>query len=703
MYGIVSMLIALAYDPINKMKDMKLRGVSIFLKPKHSEEVKRSSGNCNFISSLLKDNFELDKNEADSELSEWTESEDEEQMNESFESIEKEVVKVQSSISLKPPQIMQVFEKHKIENVEKWLKDNIQHSWWAPKEVTSIEVVSSHSAANFCLAWQKHLRKKSMGFIKSPPTSLLSEYCLLRELLWMFINPVDCKFFKIENEEISLRSNVSMPSTSTESLHIFLADFVMVINIIYKLNKAIDKATRTSSLSHTLEKYFNLVRKFLNEILEFVLKEEETVKAHEVTYTVISLHNVLRPHFKVLLMLWDIHKSCVIEGEKIPAHIQSTYLIASLNQQIQSATCKEKKNLCLTFLVSCLKTFLDIFDVWWTEARLQDLKNEFIVEKIASNYEDLEIIEPRLFEKSKEKSFYINDAISKRITGDTLVSTMSYFASEASFTLEIISKLDRIHEMKQMGNGDECRRSMYEEFIEKLHNEINKFSSEDNDDDEKEEIGTNQSSQAQVKNQKLIDDIKSGMVADGDDLMLMVFSSTFKNLTTNKIETANVEPQLELFRNLNKSTSSLLMPLEQSIERIIRKLLEQKISIAEGFVMNIYFHEFMIEQSLQEIRKVFFLDSSELMTFFTFKIFTLMETGDLSWANPYLLTTTFNEAISSGRQYAPSFVVSVNRKLVHYSVLDAIDEITLCVNMNHHQDLENILTSKAIQKFNDGE
>lgn len=693
MYGIVSMLINLAYDPITKLKDKKRRGVSIFLKPKESEEVKRTSGN--FISSLLSDNFEVAKNEADSDLSEWTESEDDDQMGESFESIKMEVSSSTSSSSFKPPQKMQIFEKHKIENAEKWLKNHIQHSWWSPKEVTSIDIVSSHSAANFCLAWQKHLSRSSMGFIKPQPTSLLPEYCLLREILWMFINANDCKFFKLENEEISLRSNVTMPSTSTESLHIFLADFVTSMNFIYKLNRAVEKSTRTSSLSHTLEKYFNLLQEFLDEIRDFVLMEEEAVKGHEATYTVLSLHSKFQPHFKVLAMLWDVHKNCIIDDEKFPAHIQSTYLVASLNHEIQNATCKEKKNLCLTFLVTCLKTFLDIFDIWWTEARLQDLKNEFIVERVASNYEDLEIIEARLFEKCKEKSFYINDAISKRITSDTIITAMNYFASEASFTLEIIAKLDRIHEMKQMGN--ECRRSLYEEFIEKFQCEIDKFSSCEDDEVEVEVP------KSLPKNKKLIDDIKNGMMADGDDLMLMIFNSTFENLTVTHKKEAAKQSNLQIFRHLNKSTSSLLMPLEQSIERIIRELLAQKISIAEGFVMNIYFHEFMIELNLQEIRKVFFLDSSELMNFFTFKIFAVMEAGDSSWANPYLLTTAFNEVVGSARQIAPLFVVNVNRKLVHYSVLDAIDEITLCVNMNHHQDLDNILTSQAIQKFNDGE
>lgn len=534
-----------------------------------------------------------------------------------------------------------------------------------------------------------------MGFIKPQPVSLLTEYCLLREIFWMFINPVDCKFFKLEDDVISLRPNVSMRSTSVESLQLFLVDFVRALNINYNLKKDIEKSFK-NSLSHTLEKYFKLVQNFMDEIVNFLLEEEEIVKERDETYTTITLHNKMKPHFKMFEMLWDIHKNCVLSEEKFLPHIRSSYLIANLNFLIQNAACKEKKNLCITFLITCLKTYFDIFEVWWTEARLQDLQCEFVVEKIASNVEALEIIQPRLFEKNKERSFYINDSISSRITSDPIISVMRYFASEASFTLEIISKLDRIHEMKQIGNGD--AKTLYEKFIEKVKEEIAKYSS--NAIKEEKQVASSTKSESQVKNQKLIDDIRSEMIAEGDELMLQIFSSTFESLM-GKNEEVVVESPLNLFGLLNSSTDSLLLPIEQLTDRIIKELLARKISIAERFVMDIYINEFMVEQTLQEIRKVFFIESSELMNYFTMKLFPQMEAGDNSWANSYLLTSAFNEALG-GRASSIQFLVQMNRKNSLTSVLDAIDEMAIYVSMTHHQNLDNIFTSRAIRKYNEG-
>lgn len=697
MYGIVSLLISLAYDPISKLKDKKIRGIPIFLKPKINEEAKRSSDT--FISTLLQDNFELAKNEADSDLSDWTESEDEDQKQKSLEVISEKTVKIstQSTSTLRPPQKIPWYEKHKIEDAEKWLKENVQHSWWSPNEMTSVEISSSHPAANFCQEWQLHLSKKSMGFIKPQPLSLLTEYCLLREIFWMFINPVDCKFFKLEDDVISLRPNVSIRSTSVESLHILLTEFVRSMNINYKFRKDLDKSIK-APLSHTLEKYFKLLQKFINEIVEFLLEEEEIVKSRDATYTTIILHNKMEPHFKMLEMLWDIHKNCILSEEKFAPHIRSSYLIANLNFLIKNAACKEKKNLCITFLITCLKTYFDIFEIWWTEARLHDLQSEFVVEQIYSSGDSLEIIQPRLFEKNKERSFYINDLISKRITSDPVISVIRYFASEATFTLEIISKLDRIHEVKQIGNGDV--KSLYEKFIDKVKNEVVRYSSNELPR-ESHASETTTVSEVQEKNQKLIDGIRNEMIAEGDELMLQIFSSTFESLMGKSKETVK-ESSLDFYRMLNNSTDSLLLPLEQIIDKIIKDLLALKISIAERFVMDIYINEFMVDQTLQEIRKVFFVESSELINYFTMKLFPKMEAGDNSWANSYLLTSAFNEAVGA-RSNVVQFLVQMNRKKSFNSTLEAIDEIDVYVSMSHQHNLDNIFTSKAIQKYNDGE
>lgn len=692
-YAILNILTTLAYDPIGNLKDKLRKGEDVI--KFHPANVHRTAkASQTFIASLLKDNIKLPKNETDSELSEWTDSDDEARDDsESDDADNSQKVPVMTiTSSLKPPQKPCVFKTVKIENPEKWLRENVQHSWWTTG-VSSIAIESSHPAANFCNAWQKHLSDKSLGFIKPRAVSLITEYCLLREIFWMFSNPVDCKFFHFEGDEISLRPAVSLPSTMPESLQIFLNDFLRSINLMYRLKSDCQKSYQAPALNHTLETYFHIVQSILDGITEFILEQEVIVKAQQETYTIVTLHNKIRPHATMLEMLWNIHSSSVLDYDKFPPHICATYLLASLNHHVQNSCKKEKKNLAVVLLITCLQTFLEIFDIWWTQARLDDLKQEFLMEKFDG---EGEMFRPRQLVKSKEKSFYLNDSVSQKITNDSIVNTMVAYAKKASFTFDIIGKLDRVHEMRKIVKN---QISIYDELVKKVEIEIERFSIGKFEGPKNEE--SKEVNQSVIKNQKLIEDITNGMLANGDDLLLFAFQSTFDRLTNVTKANETLPSQMNLYDTLNSATDFMLLPLEHSIHRIITELLHKKISIAERFVMNIYIKEFGIEQHLHEIRRVFFLESNELMNFFYEKLFPQMDDGESAWANPYLLTIALNDAISGNRQHSSTlFSVEVNRKLGHHSVLEAVNEVTLFFNVS--QNIINVFSPASLKKYNDG-
>ena len=690
-YAVLNLLTNLAFDPVNNLKSQLRKGEEI-IKFKPTGRKTPAKASDAFMSSLLKDNFKLQANETDSELSEWTDSDEEADDDNSLERSADESQTSPSSTRivtlLKPLERPIVIKTLKLEDPEKWLRENIQHSWWST-DTTSMDISSSHPSANFCEMWQKHLCDKSLGFIKPHPVSLITEYCLLREIFWMFHNPVDCKFFRFDETEIVLRSDVTLRSTMPDSLHIFLNDILRSINLMYRLMSHCIRSYQVPELSTTMETYFNVVRDTLDEILKFVLNEEEIVKEQQQTYTIVILHNKLRPHAVMLEMLWNIHSNSVLLEKKFPPHICASYLLARLNQQVLTACKKEKKNLAIKLLMSCLRTYLEIFEIWCTEARFEDLKHEFLMEKV----EDHEGVEPRPLVKCKEKSFYLNDSISSRITSDPIVTTMLNYSKKASFTLDIIGKLDRVHEMRQIVN--ECS-SLYEEFVMRVKDEIRKFSQHHKPEINADTDGPQPDAQT-LKNQKLVDDIRSGMLANGDHLLLLAFEATFNQLTKVKAPSQSED----LYEELNEATDFILLPLERSILRIMNELLEKKISIAERFVMSIYIHEFHVDQDLQEIRKVFFLESHELTNFFHLKLFPQMEVDEPGWADPYKLTVALNDAICHSRQQTSTlFSVEVAQKFSR-CVLDSVDGITLFFNVN--KNLVNVFTPEAMQKYNEGE
>lgn len=68
----------------------------------------------------------------------------------------------------------------------------------------------------------------------------------------------------------------------------------------------------------------------------------------------------------------------------VPAHICAIHLLTKLLVEINAASDREYANLAATLFIKSLKMYLNIIDLWWTECRLEDWQNEFLIEKYVS-------------------------------------------------------------------------------------------------------------------------------------------------------------------------------------------------------------------------------------------------------------------------------------------------------------------------------
>lgn len=696
-YAILSLLTELAYDPINNLKDKIRKGQNVA--PFKSLSVKASSkASETVINSLLKDNFKLKSNETDSELSEWTDSDEENLDDSKSRDSSDEDISQQSKISVKnnlqPPQPHSYIKSIVLGQSAEWLQENIEHSWWR-SEPSSIPKVSSHPAANFFNLWQKHLSDKSMGFLKPQPTSLLSENCLLREIFWMFLNPVDCKFFVIKGNEIVMRPNVTLPSSIPSSLQNFLASLLKSITIMSRLRIECQRSySLNGQLPHTLEAYYDSVQSLiLDRTSDFILEQEAIVKAQEESYTLLTLQKRLQPYGKMLEIMWNIHETVVLDDSKYPPHICASYLLASLYRLVLGSCSKREKNLALTVFISCLKTYMDIFGIWCNEARLDDARSEFLMEK--ENLNDFEVIVPRLLEKSKEKSFYLNDDIAKVLAMDPTIKLLLQHSVQASFSFDIISKLDRVQDMRKVS---EYSDSLYEEFLGHIEAEILKFAKSENID---QNVSKNPTEELKPANKKLVEDVRNSLSSNGDFIFMLSLESSLKQLERSSSLQANPNAAMtpgKLFDHLEDVTSYLLLPLEHCIQRILKNLLDKKVSVAEKFVKSIFMKEFHVGQHLRDIRRIFFLESSEFINFLYLKLFPLMESGDTSWSNPYFLTVAINDAVCSHGDVVFSVEVDAIDNL---TALGAIGKLKIFYNVN--KNICNVFTPELLSKYNEGE
>ncbi|CAO1355674.1 unnamed protein product [Diamesa serratosioi] len=701
-FSILSLLTNLADSPLHIIKVKLRENRQIFLEPLEAPALDKEllEMKSQLLVALLEDNIITRQDDDDCDLSDWSDNESDviQVVQTIKDPVEPVQIIVQPHSIFKEPVKEIIYKQFESLDPEGWLKSHVQNTWWEDKE-NSCEVISHHPGASFCEEWQNHLTNKSLGFIKTTPKSTISEYCIIREILWMFSNPFDCKCFKIIKNEIILSQNppVTIPSITVNSLQIFLQDFLKRINIMNNLQQDCKRYQQSSSISHTYESYIGEIQKYLDHVIEFVVAEEEIVKNQNETYTLIRLHHKFTSNFELLDMLWDIHSDSLLDSNNYPSHICSSYLIASLHGHIIYNGFKKKKNLAIVLFLKALKPYLMILHSWWTENyRLEDFKDEFLVKNVL-DCDSNEIVQ-RFLVKNKEKSFYLSTVISNRIVKDSIIQMLLFYSLKAGYTLNIIARLDMIDEMRTMNNRA-LNITLYDDFMKIILNEIKGFAVKQETKEQLDEVIT-----IKQEDKKTISmDILENILDDGDDFLMLAFQSTFDliNEESEQLDdkTAIVNP-LELYEKLNEA-SDWLLPLENSISKTIEHLLRQKLSIAERFVMRIYRDEFQVEKHLQDLRNVFFLESNELMHFFYTTLFRDIETGESVWSNPYLLTMSMNQVLSSRNSTISSTLFSVEigkTKRNIFSVMDAIDGLSIHYNVGNN--LSNVITPNYIRQYN---
>lgn len=100
------------------------------------------------------------------------------------ESTETEEQKLKKD-QIQPPQKPLSYVEYDTTNATEFLRKNIQPAWWTTEYQTPIS--SELVQANFCQYYNKQLTTLSGGLFKPPPVTIITEWCLMREIIWMLL------------------------------------------------------------------------------------------------------------------------------------------------------------------------------------------------------------------------------------------------------------------------------------------------------------------------------------------------------------------------------------------------------------------------------------------------------------------------------------------------------------------------------------
>lgn len=232
---------------------------------------------------------------------------------------------------------------------------------------------------------------------------------------------------------------------------------------------------------------------------------------------------------------------------------------------------------------------------------------------------------------------------------------------EVGRTLHLLYQINRIGDMRNEFFGVDG--NLYEIFIDTFLQEVRKFqnciettNNTSNDDGAKQTEEEKEAPLVEEDEKSITSTLKDSIYSDessfsptkredaldflttNDDFLLLAF---YLNTSPTREETPNVNhkqaanldnPQrvhsrsntmlnaMDIFQELEKN-STCILPLEEIMLECLEKILRNRISLANSFVIQLYRKEFGLLKHLQYIRKVLLLEESDLMHQFYTKVF----------------------------------------------------------------------------------
>lgn len=401
---------------------------------------------------------------------------------------EPSTLKLLRSDALNPPQKPLPFIAFDSTKSTAWLRNSVQHSWW--RRDYQVAVCSDFDAANTCKLYQERITKLSGGLVKLPAASTASEWCLMREIVWMLQIEPDTsaegvsKFFSVavDTMEIVINPNVSLASVTVDGMQSILVEFAGHMTILYRfrqfLRSVIGKVGCHVPAAHTIECYANAIQGFMVSMSAFLLtKENDLIRQDPMcVHSVVKLFNDMQPHIRRMQQLYAIHVRCYLDFRSHSNHVSSMHLLASLLKQIDTAATAEYLNLATSLFLAAIKFYLFLFHGWWIEGRFDDWRNEFLIEKL--NDIDVATLTNPTGNIYKVKAITSNNGVSESvietIRSCKLLQMLSNQSLEAGYIINILYNLDKLSEMRQQELADQTN-DFYGLFLTNVFTELEKF------------------------------------------------------------------------------------------------------------------------------------------------------------------------------------------------------------------------------------
>ncbi|XP_022216639.2 uncharacterized protein LOC111070426 [Drosophila obscura] len=594
---------------------------------------------------------------------------------------------------------------------ENLLPQQIHAHWWRQDIAIHTKPPDSDPLSNFAITYVQFLNKQSLGLVQYPLPNTSTERCLLREILFMFISPVSCCFFVVDEERrISVRQNTSICSVTAEGLKETLdTHLVPAMEDMKQLRQTIDKLTlrhNGQNIIGTLECFANGLRDLVRPIKEALLAYEERVLSEE-PVSLIHFIRHMNKHFRMLQLLRLMCSKAVLPSG--PPHLMCAHLLSQLYQQTRLHVPHQK--LAIALLLVSLNTYCNIFDGWWRRAKLEDRQAQFIVERWIPECEDagaewdarVLVRQRRLAEDESEE----NRQIFKKLQSCPFYLLLLEHSLTSSETQELLASVNLLGDM--LATTNEIRsRSLYDELHSQLFVQLRVYGgatqqSPGTDGDtqmgsSREHTGEEQSEQHAFE-QKLLSSV--GDIENPDLLAVLTQSVRKKQQERDKQQgQQRRQPPAQAGAVLERLEGATRMRVKDVLSEALREILLRRQSLANKFAIKTINVDLQLGESVRFLRHVLLLEADHLLRPYYTKLFRDIEAG-LSWAQVSVMNMELYDLL------APQYAQMAGRASVRIisqvrststKVYEAVEAIEMVFDSFEH--VQRIVTPSNLQTYN---
>ncbi|XP_069685486.1 gamma-tubulin complex component 5 [Periplaneta americana] len=563
---------------------------------------------------------------------------------------------------------------------EKWLENSVQEPWWTHEKI-ECNTLSRFPSANVARLWHHHTTRQSPELmLDTPHINTLSEYKVIREILWTLYTPASTYIFKEENGIFVVRPDLTVPSVTKDTFAECLNDichYFTILKEFQSFGEHLDRSRRDPSYTklppNTYEAYWSAIKDFISDFNDLIIEIETKVKKQETTYTLLHLFSDLEPKFSELLYVYEIHIRAVYDWKTSPNWLSASCLLSVIYEQLTHASSNKQSATLLKLFLTSFQVYLDIFDTWLTEGQLQDSREEFVIarskDKLQKPDEEF-IIQP-----------YESELLNGGVKPLPVLQVIVNKALHAGRSIELLRRLDRLSEL---GKRSDEQGHLYEELITLIEHDLSKFAS---DTENESLVKTNDDdiiTHCDMENgDNFMSEVKDHLLRVGDPFLVKGFESYLNlnqgNQTSqqcNEDMGNNLKRKKQICIKLMQHFKNKILPVKPVLEINLLNLVEEKWKAVCCMVKPIFQNEFNLPLHFQMIRGVFLMECDDIMQQFYSSLFTQVQACE---ANSFSLTIHLESCLDQRYpDFSSRFSVVVNKKIQYATtVQDAINSIKL--------------------------